>query len=213
VTGHDAVTGQQLWLHSRPGSSSNDANASLATIVPNDQILLTKGYGMGGELVQISHKEDGSFQVSSLWKSQRVLKTKLTNAIVSGDFVYAVSNELLECVDLQSGERRWRAPSRFGHGQILVVNDKILAHTEHGELVMCALTPDQYRELGRIRTIDGVCWNTIGIFGNKILVRSEQEMACYELPLRSNSASTAQTTPDPFDAAANLLSANGASSK
>jgi outer membrane protein assembly factor BamB len=183
VSGHDAQTGEELWLYSRPGSSSNDANTSLATIVADGQILVSKGYGAGGELLEVTRADDGRYQVKSLWKSPRVLKTKLTNAIVRDGSIYAISNELLECVDAVTGERRWRAPQRFGHGQILLVGDFILAHTEHGELVLCEASPIRYHELGRMPTIAGVCWNTIGLYENKVLVRSDREMACIELPV------------------------------
>ncbi len=181
VSGHDPKTGVELWIHPRPGSSSGDANTSLATVVGDDQILVTKGYGMGGELLRISRRENATFAVTSIWSSSRVLKTKLTNAVIRDGYAYAISSEVLECVDLANGDRRWRAPLRFGHGQMLIVGKHLLAHTEDGFLVLAEANPEAYRELGRIKSIEGVCWNTIAFFGDRVLVRSNSEAACFRL--------------------------------
>jgi outer membrane protein assembly factor BamB len=111
---------------------------------------------------------------------------------------YALSSEVLECVDLATRERRWRAGSRFGHGQILIVGDRILAHTEDGELVLVEANRNAYSELGRIKTIDGVCWNTLALFGDRLLVRSDREAACFVLPTRltNQTRNTNQTIVD-----------------
>lgn len=181
VSGHDPKTGYELWLYPWPGNSNGDASTSIAVPVDGDRILLTKGYGIGGTMLQLSRKDDRLCEVSSLWSSHRVLKTKLTNAIVQEGNAFAISSEVLECVDLASGERRWRASTRFGHGQLLLVGKHLLAHTEDGELVLAEANPEAYRELGRIKTIDGVCWNTIALYGNRVLVRSDSEAACFQL--------------------------------
>ena len=46
-------------------------------------------------------------------------------------------------------------------------------------------SPDGYQELGEIETIDGICWNTICLYDNLLLVRSELEAACIELKLET----------------------------
>ena len=109
VTGHDPRDGTELWYHQRSGSSSGDANTSQATLVGENSILVTKGYGLGGELIQLEPKDERTFVATSVWKSRRVLKTKLTNPVVRDGFAYALSSEVLECVDLKDGVRRWRA--------------------------------------------------------------------------------------------------------
>jgi hypothetical protein len=34
-----------------------------------------------------------------------------------------------------------------------------------------------------VKTIEGVCWNTLCLTGNRLLVRSELEAACLEIPI------------------------------
>ncbi len=111
-----------------------------------------------------------------------VLKTKLTSPIIHDGYAYAISNGFMECARLSDGEQMWKRRGRFGHGQVLGVGNFILLHSESGELFLLEAIPDEYREFGTLKTIDGVCWNTLCLTGNKLLVRSEIEAACVEIP-------------------------------
>ena len=67
-----------------------------------------------------------------------------------------LSDGILECVELSTGERLWRATKRYGHGQLLKVGDYLLVHAERGQLVLVAADHETYRELGVVDTIEGV---------------------------------------------------------
>ena len=112
-----------------------------------------------------------------------MLKTKLTSPLIHDGYAYSLSNGFMECARLSDGEQMWKRRGRFGHGQLLMVGNFILLHSESGELYLLEATPDEYRELGTLKTIDGVCWNTLCLTGNKLLVRSEIEAACIEIPM------------------------------
>ena len=176
VTGHDPATGEVLWSHPWPGHSDADANTSQPVLVGPNQVLLTKGYGAGAELIEVK-QQDERFQVSTLWKNPRVLKTKLTSAVFQNGYLYALSDGILECVDAKTGKRVWKK-GRFGHGQLLLVNDKLVVHSEEGSLHLISATPESFQSLSEIPTIAGVCWNPICVFDKYILVRSDIEMAC-----------------------------------
>jgi len=176
VTGHDPSTGKVLWSHPWPGNSDADANTSQPVLVGPNQVLLTKGYGAGAELIEVKRQND-QFQVSTLWKNPRVLKTKLTSAVFHNGYLYALSDGILECVDAKTGKRVWKK-GRFGHGQLLLVNDKLVVHSEEGSLHLISATPESFQSLSEIPTIAGVCWNPICVFDKYILVRSDIEMAC-----------------------------------
>lgn len=186
AVGHHPETGAELWSHLRPGNSGQDANCSQVTPISENQLLFSKGYNLGGEVIELSmNPTSQSFQVNVIAKDSRVLKTKLTNPVHDGQFAYSLSDGFLECVEIPGLKRRWKQRGRFGNGQILLVGDKLLIHSEDGELVLAEASPDSFQPLGSIKTISGTCWNTISLVGNRVLVRSEREMACFELPLRS----------------------------
>ena len=195
VTGHDVKAGSVLWSHDRLGHSDTDANTSLPIQVDNQQILCTKGYGLGAELIKVTKSNDGDFSVESVWQNRRVLKTKLTNAVVKDGYAYALSDGILECVDLETGKRVWKK-GRFYHGQLLIVGEYLLVHSEHGKLNLIEATPDEYRLLESIDTIDGVCWNTFCAYDRYILLRSDIEMACFEISTNAGSDSNPGTEVD-----------------
>jgi outer membrane protein assembly factor BamB len=183
AVGHDPETGAELWNHERPGFSNANANCSQVTFVSDSQLLLSKGYNLGGELIELSGV-DGLIRLRSVQQDPRLLKTKLTNPVVFRGHAYSLSGGFLECVEIESFERKWKQRGLFGNGQILFVGDKLLVHSENGTLILVAADPSGYMDLGSMKTIDGICWNTMCLYGNRLLVRSEKEAACIELPTR-----------------------------
>ena len=182
LSGHDPKTGKELWSHDWPGTSSADANSSQVVPLPPDRVLLSKAYGMGGALVEIKH-EGGEWTTEQLWNNKSVLKTKFTNVVVAGLSIFALSDGILECVDLDSGKRQWKS-GRYGQGQILGVGEEILVQAESGEVALVAANPERHVELGRFQAIEGVTWNNLCLYGQWLLVRNANEAACYELPVR-----------------------------
>jgi hypothetical protein len=50
-----------------------------------------------------------------------------------------------------------------------------------GQLVLVAVDPKAYRELGRIDLFGGKTWNTPALAGRQLFVRNHNAMACLEL--------------------------------
>ncbi|MCA9012328.1 MAG: hypothetical protein KDB01_21400, partial [Planctomycetaceae bacterium] len=166
----------------RPGESDGGANTSQLSVVSETEVLTSKGYpDGGGELIRLED-QNGVMTAVSIWSSSKVLKTKLTSPVILDGYAYSLSNGFMECARLADGEQMWKRRGRFGHGQLLLVGRLILLHSESGELYLLEATPDEYREFGALKTINGVCWNTLCLAGNKLLVRSEIEAACIEIP-------------------------------
>jgi outer membrane protein assembly factor BamB len=196
VVGHDAETGQELWSHERSGSSRGEANCSQVTRVDDSRLIVSKGYNMGGEMIKVESDGD-RWNVTSLIKDPRILKTKLTSPIVYQGHTYSLSDGYLECAEIgaETITRKWKQRGRFGNGQILLVGDKLLVHSERGSisdsrstLFLVEANPSEYKELGKIRTVKGICWNTFCLYKDLVVVRSDLEMACFRLPLVEQSA-------------------------
>ena len=190
AVGHDADTGEELWAFKRPGGSNADANCSQVNYIGNHRFLLTKGYRLGGEVISVVQVDQGKWEATSLGKNPRLLNTKMTNPVVNDNFAWALSDGFLSCVELRDEDpvlnRKWRQRTRYGHGQLLAVGDKLLIHGADGVLALAELNAEKYEKLGQIDTLEGFCWNTIAIFGDLVLVRSEREAACYRLPINGD---------------------------
>lgn len=177
VVGHDALTGRVLWTH--PWNSSHPHPAA-PVVLSGDRVLVSSGYGVGTELLQIERGPEGEFHARRVWKSIR-LKAKFNNVVTKDGFVYGLDDGILACVDLATGERRWKE-GRYGHGQFLLVRDLLLVTAENGEVVLIEPTPDQRRELTKFTALRGKTWNPPALAGDLLLVRNDQEAACYLLP-------------------------------
>jgi outer membrane protein assembly factor BamB len=178
--GIDPGTGKTLWKIPFSGSSSGDANTSQTTFVDESHVLLSKGYGRGGKLYEIIEK-GGSFQTREVWSNSRVLRTKLTNPVIRDGYAYALSDGFIECVEVMSGDLKWKERAHAGNGQMLIVGDHLLVHSEHGKLMIAPVSPQEFRKLGEINTVAGICWNTLAVSGPYVVVRSNLEMACFRL--------------------------------
>ena len=186
AVGHDPETGEELWAFERAGQSNAAANCSQVTPISETQLLFSKGYNAGGELVEVSRDEaTGKYSVESVKKDSRILKTKLTSPVIHDGHLYSLSDGYLECVQIEGLKRKWKKRGRFGNGQVLLVGDDLLVHSEGGVLYMIETNPNIYQELDKIKTIEGVCWNTLCLYRDMLLVRSELEAACIKLPTKS----------------------------
>lgn len=179
--GFDPKDGKQLWRIERPGNSNMDANCSQVTWVSDNHLLLTKGYHLGGQLVAIEPTESG-WDVKTIWENRRMLTTKFSNPVIYDGHAYAIADGFLECVNLSEHKLQWKQRGKFGHGQLLLVGEHLLVHSESGTLNLVAANPDGYQLLGQFPTIRGLCWNTLCFYEPYVLVRSQQEAACIRLP-------------------------------
>jgi outer membrane protein assembly factor BamB len=181
VSGHDPATGETLWSRSWPGRSNGAASVSQAVPIGDDGVLLSKGYGGGAELIELTAGAGEELAVSTVWKVPRVLQTKFSNAVIHNGHAFALSEGILECVDLENGRRRWKK-GRYGHGQILGVGDLLFVLSEEGELHLLELNPKKFVHYGSLQVLNGKTWNNLCLYGNRLLVRNAEEAACLELP-------------------------------
>jgi outer membrane protein assembly factor BamB len=182
VVGHDPADGRVLWSHPSPGGQPSVAQP---LPLPGDRLLVSIGYGVGSKLYQLSAAADGSLEAALAWETPK-LKSKFANLVLHEGFVYGLDDGILVCLDPDTGKLRWKR-GRYGHGQLILVDDLLLLQTETGEIVLVEPTPEEHRELARFRVMEGKVWNSPALAGPYLLVRTEQEAALFELPLAGTS--------------------------
>ena len=99
--------------------------------------------------------------------------------------MYGLDDGILTCVNLEQGNREWKE-GRYGHGQILLMDELLLIQAESGEVVLVEISPEKPRERARFQALQGKTWNHPALFGDLLLVRNDQEAACYRLPLKAS---------------------------
>ncbi|MCR9296586.1 MAG: PQQ-like beta-propeller repeat protein, partial [bacterium] len=181
--------GNPLWLF--PWLTQGEmqrVNVAQPIVLPNPtddaaehgfRVLVSSGYGNGTALVQINNSGD-TWNAQTLWTSTR-LKSKMSNFVVSENHIYGLDSGILTCISLEDGSRLWKQ-GRYGHGQMLLVNDLLLIQAETGEVAIVRASPTAFRELSKFQALDGKTWNNLALAGNLLMVRNDHEAAAYELP-------------------------------
>ena len=186
ITGHDPETGRVLWQQDWPGTSNGSANVSQTVPIDERRLFVSKGYGGGAMLFEVKPEGD-RWTPSVLWHNAHALQTKFTNVVRRGEYLYGLSDGILECIDIEAGKRQWKS-GRYGHGQILLAGDLLLVVGETGELALVEANPEKHVELGRIQALEGKTWNNPALVGAELLLRNGDEAVAYELPLAGENA-------------------------
>ncbi len=178
VTGHEVQTGKILWEYAWPGEF---AKATQPLVVGTNRVFIAAGYGIGCVMLKIDRTATGTWSASELWKN-RSLKPKFTNLVRRDHYVYGLDDGVLACVDLADGTRKWK-DGKYGHGQILLVDDLLLVQAESGYVALVDISPDGPKELARFPALQGKTWNNPALLRDLLLVRNDQQAACYRLKL------------------------------
>ena len=113
------------------------------------------------------------------------MKAKFTNVVYRDGFIYGLDDGVLVCLDVESGERRWKQ-GRYGHGQVILVDDLLLVQAESGEVLLVEANPEQHVERARLSALQAKTWNNPALATPYLLVRNAEEAACYVLPLKAD---------------------------
>jgi outer membrane protein assembly factor BamB len=135
-------------------------------------------------MLKIDRSAAGRWSAVALWKN-RNLKPKFTNLVRRGQHVYGLDDGVLACVNLEHGNREWKE-GRYGHGQILLVDDLLLIQSESGDVMLVEISPKRPLERCRFPALRGKTWNNPVLLRDLLLVRNDHEVACYRLPLNAS---------------------------
>ncbi|MGH9944422.1 MAG: PQQ-binding-like beta-propeller repeat protein, partial [Pyrinomonadaceae bacterium] len=169
--------GALLWSHT--WDTSMGINVSQPIVVDRNRFFISAGYGKGASLVEVTDAGSNKFTTRALWENIN-LKTKFNSPVYHNGHVYGLDEGILSCVDVQTGERKWKG-GRFGYGQLLAAGGNLIVLTEAGELALVKADPSAYTEVAKFGAIEGKTWNVPAIAGGRLLVRNGAEMACYSL--------------------------------
>jgi outer membrane protein assembly factor BamB len=178
ISGYDpAAQGKQLWRH--PFPTYQHINVAQPLVLDSDRVFLAAGYGMGCAMLEVKEKQ-GAWTVTKLWESKKTLQCKFTSPVYFQGHLYGLDNEVLVCVSADKGKVVWKG-ERYEYGQVLLSKDLLIVQGEQGEVALVEATPAAFRELGRVQPWEGRTWNVPALADGRLYMRSNRQMACYDL--------------------------------
>ena len=132
------------------------------------------------DLIDVARAGD-AYHVTRVWRS-RNLKPSFNDFVVDRGYIYGFDGTIFTCVDLRTGERKWKK-GRYGTGQVLLLAAQrlLLVLSDQGQAVLVAAKPDDLEELGEFQAISGKTWNHPVVAHGRLYARNAQEIVCYEL--------------------------------
>ena len=87
------------------------------------------------------------------------MKNKFNSSVLHNGYVYGLDEGILVCLDVNTGERKWK-DGRYGYGQVILAGDHLIVTSDQGEVALVKASPDRYT---RSRALRGACRARRGI--------------------------------------------------
>lgn len=185
LASYDIPTGVVLWFFEWKNGNHTNCAQPVVLCGPPDRIVLSTAYGTGTVCVEVVLRD--AWEVQRVWTS-RHLQSHFSSPILVGKCLYGLNNRILTCLDVDGGERQWKG-GRYGHGQMLLLNGRLLVQTEAGDLVLLEPDPFELREIARLDgVLPGKTWNVPVLAADRLLLRNDREAVCLQWPSRNPQA-------------------------
>jgi len=176
VFGLAPENGALLWSY--PWDTDNGINVSQPVMVDRNRFFISSGYGKGAALVEVKGSGN-SFTASTIWENKN-MKNKFNSSVLHNGYVYGLDEGILVCLDVNTGERKWK-DGRYGYGQVILTGDHLIVTSDQGDVALVKASPDKYTEVARFTAVSGQTWNYPAIASGKLLVRNSNEMAAFDI--------------------------------
>jgi outer membrane protein assembly factor BamB len=168
--------GSLLW--SQPWDTDMGINVSQPIVVDQNQVFISSGYGKGAALIEVTGS-GSNLQARTVWTNIN-MKNKFNSSVLHEGHVYGLDEGILTCLDVKTGERKWKG-GRYGYGQVLLASGHLIVLSHTGELALVKATPGEYTEVAKFAALEGQTWNYPAIADGKLFVRNAKEMAVFRI--------------------------------
>lgn len=174
--GVDLETGKVLWQ--RDIASFRGMNI-LTPTVWNDSVF-TSCYGGKAQLIKLdpANVSDKGWETQVAWESKA--EAYMSSPVVVDDHIYMhLKNNRFSCIDLATGEEKWRT-TPFGKYWSMATNGKsILALDEIGELLLIKPNTAEFELVERKKVSEEPSWAHIAISENQLFIRRQRGLDAY----------------------------------
>jgi outer membrane protein assembly factor BamB len=180
VVGLDPETGKVRWGEPFPGISYG---VSISDVVYDDGILLASNYWSGSKALRL---DANGANPKLAWEGKQ-LSLVMSTPLVRAGHVYALDRfNGLKCIEMKTGKVKWEGEHVTPRGQnpqasLCWVGERTLIFNSKGEVLLCQLSPEGLRSLGKTSILPGLIWAHPAFADGCIFARSDEEIVCVPL--------------------------------
>jgi outer membrane protein assembly factor BamB len=189
VVSLDPANGELYWRY-----PFRDAiNESSTTPLRVGDLIVASSVTLGSVGLKLGSK-DGKSTVTEAWKNPSLCCYFSTPVAVKDKYLYMVTGSLfaamsknpecaLNCVEAATGKVLWTKPKvgKLHAALIRTGDDKLLMHSDTGELTMIDPDPKEYKELAKAK-VCGETWAHPALANGRLYVRDNKELICFQMP-------------------------------
>ncbi len=165
-------------------SAHNRSNPSATTpLVVGDRVLLSVCLS---DCWCLRIGRDGRFE--EMWKSGRTLESLFNPLSFSEGCVFGWHSfdRTLRCIDLLTGDVRWKARTEFSRGSHVLADGRLYIIGEHGEFGVVEANTLSYRRLFATSEplLSSPCFSPPALSGRRLFIRNEQRLVCLDVSMK-----------------------------
>lgn len=174
-------TGKELW---RTRWLTQGGINVADPLIRGDQFMISSGYGKGSELLKMN-AADPAAAPGVVWKN-RAIGTHISAGVLLDHYVYlnsgqASSGGALACLDIDNGQQKWEYPN-VGTGGLIAAGEKLIAMTEHGQILIGPASPDGFKPTAHAQILGGKTWTPPVLANGRIYVRNASgDVVCLDV--------------------------------
>lgn len=170
----DTQTGELLWR-----LETEFQLGGHLTQIGDDRFFMQSNHYQDESVLLKVGGEKGKYEPSIQWKTREIGRGA-GMAVYREGFLYGYSGKFLTCIDVVTGERRWKSRPP-GEGFLILVEDHLAVAARKGGVHLIEATPEAYREKAGLAVFDGVAYNPPSYAYGKLYVRSMGEIAAVDV--------------------------------
>lgn len=192
VNSLDPATGELLWQI--PFKAVFDpAQATATPVVHNDKMLCLAAWNRGSMMLHLDEEMPGA---RVFWRTRSNPTASTGTPVFQHEqYIYAIVGDgSLCCLDAATGDEIWQTreatSAQFGMAHLVTNGDRCFLLNQQGHLIAASLTPEGYREFGRMPLIEPtagyraagpVCWAHPAFANQHVFARNDRELVCVSL--------------------------------
>ena len=179
VNAYDPQTGKILWTCGGTG------DLAYTDIMLGDDAGKPIGVAMAGYGgAAIGFKIGGRGDVTAtnrLWQSSGRNPQRIGTGVVVGHDLYIANEPYIACMDMTTGEERWKhaEPGQTFWGSVVGAGDRLYVTSQKGTTFVFAADPTQYRPLAA-NALGGPSNSTPALVGKQVFLRTAKGLYCVE---------------------------------